>query len=71
MLRRVTDENTSRLHLLLLREGAVISAYDLASTQGTFLDNLRTRRVVLARNGTTLTLGRGESAVRVLWSART
>ncbi len=71
MLRRITDENTSRVHLLLLREGNIVSAYDLASTQGTFIDSLRTRRVVLAKDGATLTLGRGEGAVRLLWNART
>jgi hypothetical protein len=71
MLRRITDENTSRVHILVLREGPVIHAYDLASTQGTFVDGgMPTRRAVLSRDagaGASLTLGRGDDAVRLLW----
>jgi hypothetical protein len=71
MLRRVTDENTSRTHLLVLREGIFVSAYDLASTQGTFLNGMPARRVLLAESGTSLSLGRGDNAVRLLWHTRT
>jgi hypothetical protein len=70
LLRRVTDENTSRTHLLVLREGIFVSAYDLASTQGTYLNGVPARRVLLAEEGTSLSLGRGESAVRLQWQAR-
>lgn len=70
MLRRVTNENTSRVHVLVLREGPVVYAYDLASTQGTYVDGLPTRRVVLSDGGTSLALGRGHDAVRLLWHSR-
>jgi pSer/pThr/pTyr-binding forkhead associated (FHA) protein len=69
MLRRITDENTSRVHILVLREGPVIHAYDLASTQGTFVNGAPARRVVL-HDGATLNLGRGENSVRLHWQAR-
>lgn len=69
-LRRVTNENTSRVHVLVLREGPIVYAYDLASTQGTFVNGLPTRRVILEEGGTSLTLGRGHDAVRFLWHTR-
>jgi len=66
-LRRITDHNTSRVHVLLLREGATAAAYDLASTQGTYdARGLRVRRVDLGP-ATTLHLGRGDAAVRLTW----
>jgi pSer/pThr/pTyr-binding forkhead associated (FHA) protein len=67
MLRRITDENTSRVHLLVLREGAHVFAYDLASTQGTFVNGIPTRRVTLSIGGASVTLGRGDNAVRLFW----
>lgn len=67
LLRRITDVNTSRTHLLVLREQGATFAYDLASTQGTFLDGARVRRVALDERGTTLTLSRGPDAVRLTW----
>lgn len=70
MLRRITDENTSRVHILVLREGNVVAAYDLASTQGTYLNGMATRRVVLSNGGTSLSLGRGDNAVRMMWHTR-
>ncbi len=66
-LRRITDENTSRVHLLVLREGPIVYAYDLASTQGTFFGGAPARRVLLAPGGTSVTLGRGDNAVRLFW----
>jgi len=69
MLRRITNENTSRTHILVLREAGVVSAYDLASTHGTFIDGIPTRLVRLT-DGTSLSLGRGENAVRLLWHTR-
>jgi hypothetical protein len=70
-LRRITNENTSRVHVLVLQEGAVTYAYDLASTQGTYLNRAPVRRVALADGGTSLTLGRGGDAVRMVWHLRT
>jgi hypothetical protein len=69
-LRRVTDVNTSRVHLLLLREGPVVFAYDLASTQGTFAFGSPVRRLPLPDAGAMLYLGRGEQAVRLTWVRR-
>jgi hypothetical protein len=67
LLRRITDVNTSRAHVLILRDGPLVHAYDLASTQGTYLHGMPSRRAVLHDQGTMLTLGRGEGAVRLLW----
>jgi hypothetical protein len=67
LLRRITDVNTSRAHVLILRDGPTVYAYDLASTQGTYLHGMPARRAVLHDQGTMLTLGRGEGAVRLLW----
>jgi hypothetical protein len=66
-LRRITDVNTSRAHVLILRDGPIVHAYDLASTQGTYLHGMPARRAVLHDQGTMLTLGRGDGAVRLLW----
>ena len=68
MLRRITDENTSRVHVLILRENNVVYAYDLASTQGTYVYGEATRRQVLGE-GTLLTLGRGDNAVQLHWQS--
>lgn len=59
--------NTSRAHVLLLRDGPLVHAYDLASTQGTYQQGTPVRRAVLADRGTMLTLGRGDGAVRLWW----
>ena len=67
MLRRITDVNTSRTHVLILRDGDWVTAYDLASTQGTFVNGTPVRRIGLADKGTFLTLGRGARAVRLYW----
>ena len=66
-LRRITDSNTSRVHVLILREGEQVFAYDLASTQGTYRDGQPARRSELADAGTLLMLGRGDKAVRMSW----
>lgn len=66
-LRRITDNNTSRVHVLLLREGERIHAFDLASTQGVFLNGQPVRRVDMHDHGTVLLLGKGQSAVRLIW----
>jgi len=69
-LRRITGEGTSRTHVLLLREGAIVSAYDLASTQGTYHAGSPARRVVLSDAGTELGLGRAADGVRLFFQAR-
>jgi hypothetical protein len=57
--------------VLILREGPVVCAYDLASTHGTFLvSGEAMRRVVLSDEGALLALGRGANAVRLLWKRR-
>lgn len=67
-LRRITEEGTSRVHLLILREGAIVYAYDLASTQGTYMMNGQAiRRCALPANGAMLTLGGTQQAVRLVW----
>jgi FHA domain len=66
-LRRITDHNTSRVHVLVLREGEHVVAYDLASTQGTYVNGQPARRVQLSEAGTLLLLGRGDRAVRMFW----
>jgi hypothetical protein len=66
-LRRITHENTSRVHILILREGPEIVAYDLASTHGTFKDGLQVRRVSLGLSSVVI-LGSGPRAVRMIWS---
>ncbi|MBS2020313.1 MAG: FHA domain-containing protein [Deltaproteobacteria bacterium] len=70
MLRRITDVSTSRAHVLILREGAVVHAYDLASTHGTYFNGVSASRVTLLDEGTLLMLGRGENAVRLQWHPR-
>lgn len=69
-LRRVTEEGTSRVHVLVLREGSAISAYDLASTQGTYLGARRVRRARLPGSGSAmLILGNTKNAVCLAWRA--
>ena len=70
MLRRITDVSTSRAHVLLLREQEHVYAYDLASTQGTFENGAPARRAILRDSGSTLLLGRGADAVRLVWNRR-
>lgn len=69
-LRRVTEMGTSRVHLLVVREGADIHAYDLASTQGTFHGKKPVSRARLPEQGTTaLLLGTTPDAVQFGWRA--
>jgi hypothetical protein len=71
MLRRITTENTSRVHVLVLREGPVVNAYDLASTHGTYgMNGMPARRFVLDMPTSNLTLGRGSDAVTMIWHPR-
>ncbi len=66
-LRRITDVSTSRAHVLLLRESGATYAYDLASTQGTFANGAKVRRVALSDESAMLILGQGDAAVRMFW----
>lgn len=66
-LRRITDVGTSRVHVLLLRESERIHAFDLASTQGVYLNGYPVRRVDMLDQGTVLLLGKGQNAVRLIW----
>ncbi len=69
-LREITEMGTSRVHLLVIREGLFINAYDLASTQGTFLGAVRTSRARLPNHGSVmLILGNTAQAVRLAWRA--
>lgn len=67
LLRRITDESTSRAHVLMLRDGPLVHAYDLASTHGTYLHGAPARRAVLSDLGTMLSLGNGPGSVRLWW----
>ncbi|MDB4946252.1 MAG: uncharacterized protein JWP97_5786 [Labilithrix sp.] len=67
-LRRVAHENTSRTHVLVLREGSTVWAYDVASTHGTWtLGGLPIRRFALPDAGVELVLGRGIGTVVMRW----
>jgi hypothetical protein len=46
-LRRLLDNSISRVHLLLLRHHDVVEAFDLCSTQGTYHEGRRARRIKL------------------------
>jgi hypothetical protein len=69
LLRRITNQNTSRVHVLLLREQEQLSAYDLASTHGTFKDRFPVRRAELGVL-TVLTLGSGPGSVQLTFTRR-
>ncbi|HTQ41486.1 MAG TPA: FHA domain-containing protein [Polyangiaceae bacterium] len=68
-LRAILDGGISRVHLLLRRDArGAITAFDVASTQGTFQGGKRVRSVELADAGETLTIG-SVSPIRVDWRA--
>lgn len=67
-LRRITDAGTSRTHVLLLGEGPNVSAYDIASTHGTYANGWPVHRMLLADGGARFVLGTGPGAVQVYWS---
>jgi hypothetical protein len=66
LLRRVMDNATSRVHVLVLREDRHVFAYDLASTSGLYQSGAPVSRVLLASRST-LTLGTGSSALSLIW----
>jgi pSer/pThr/pTyr-binding forkhead associated (FHA) protein len=57
-LRAILDDNISRGHVLLLHHGDVFEAFDLCSTNGTFVGGKRVKRLLL-EDGATLALGSG------------
>ncbi len=68
-LRAILDGGISRVHLLLRRDArGTITAFDVASTQGTFRCGKRVRSVELTDAGETLTIG-SVGPVRVDWRA--
>ena len=69
-LQSILHTGISRAHLLLLRQGDVVHAFDLCSMQGTYHEGARARRVELAARGTRLELGAFEP-VTFLWHSRT
>lgn len=69
-LRRITDVNTSRVHVLLIKEEQVVQAYDLASTQGTYAFGGTIGRLALPDGGVVLQLGQGGDAVQLTWRRR-
>jgi len=62
---RLLDEKVSRTHLLILRDGSETAAYDLASTNGTYLNGTRQKRFHLPDVGATLAIGLG--GVKLHW----
>jgi hypothetical protein len=63
---RPSDDTVSRVHVLVLREGRHVYAYDLASSYGTFMNGAPVGRIALGRRSS-LTLGRGSQAIRLIW----
>jgi hypothetical protein len=59
-LKTVLDINISRGHLLLLHHHGVFEAFDLCSTQGTYVNGHAVRRFVLPDQGATLQLATRE-----------
>lgn len=57
-LRRVLDGNISRVHVLLVREGDDVVAFDLCSTQGMYADGHAVRRHGFSRAGGCVSLAK-------------
>lgn len=68
-LHSLLNLSVSRVHLLLLRDGARDVAFDLCSTQGTFLMERRVREVSLPSTGSTLTLAQN-NPIDLWWHSR-
>ncbi len=69
-LRHVLSAQISRLHILLLAERGEAYAFDLCSTNGTWLSGSRVRRILLTNRGIQLVLSGNESKVELLWHPR-
>ncbi len=68
-LRSMLDNSISRAHVLLLREDGLTSAFDVASTRGTYAYGVRVRRVLLPDTGATLSLA-NPYGLRLHWHRR-
>lgn len=66
-LRHVLSGQISRLHVLLLAEYHKVYAMDLCSTNGTWQDQQRIRRVELSGAGERLVLSGSDSKVELIW----
>jgi len=62
----VLNEWVSRAHLLILREGDKIHAFDLCSMNGTYRDCRMIRHVLLSERGVALHLG-SAAGVSLRW----
>ena len=62
-LRSVMTDSVSRTHVLLLRELGVVTAFDVASTQGVYAAGQRVRRAKLPDRGATLRLAAKEPVI--------
>jgi hypothetical protein len=69
-LRQVLSGQISRLHMLLLAERGRVYAMDLCSTNGTWHNGQRVRRVLMADGGTRLVLSGNDSKVELTWHPR-
>ncbi len=66
-LRRTLDLDVSRVHVLIMQERDRTLLFDVASTQGTYLDKRRIRNAVLG-DGASVTLAK-RNAVELRWRA--
>lgn len=62
-IREVLDTHISRAHALLLSDGSDVFAYDLASTNGMYVDGRAVRSIRLDDGGTTLALAKRSGVV--------
>jgi hypothetical protein len=69
-LRQVLSGQISRLHVLLLAERGRVYAMDLCSTNGTWHNGQRVRRIHLSDSGTRLVLSGNDSKVELTWHPR-
>jgi hypothetical protein len=65
-LREIVDMGISRGHLLLLKDRKGETAYDLASTQGTYFFGRSSRSIDLSDRGTTLMIGAAQR-ITITW----
>lgn len=69
-LRQVLSGQISRLHVLLLAERGRVYAMDLCSTNGTWLNGQRIRRVHMPDSGLRLVMSGNDSKVELTWHPR-
>jgi hypothetical protein len=66
LLRTFVDMGISRGHLLFLKDRHGETAYDLASTQGTFMFGQKKRGIALSDHGTSMALGAAQR-ITIAW----